>query len=133
MVVLDQFKNGSTDLNYPCCLLLLPSTIHNVPFCCFASNFFFSPSLLLFSLYLPIVSSLATLSLSFSPSPSSGQQMETMAQFCLLFWAPRETCGFWTAHSSTPHISYKMQASFFSLKKEAVECTYSEYIKTTEH
>lgn len=26
-----------------------------------------------------------------------------------------------------------MQASFFSLKKEAVECTYSEYIKATEH
>lgn len=35
---------------------------------------------------------------------------------------------FWTAHSSAPHISYKMQAPFFSLKKEAAECTLSEYI-----
>lgn len=39
---------------------------------------------------------------------------------------------FWTAHSSAPHISYKMQAPFFSLKKEAVECTYSEYVYWNE-
>lgn len=39
---------------------------------------------------------------------------------------------FWTAHNSAPHISYKMQVPFFSLKKVG-ECTFSEYIYRNEH
>lgn len=31
--------------------------------------------------------------------------------------SPERPVAFWTAHSSAPHISYKMQAPFFSLKK----------------
>lgn len=64
------------------------------------------------------------LSLPLSLALSLGQQMETMAQFCLLFWSPVGPVAFWTAHGSAPHISYKMQVPFLFKKdkKEAAEC-----------
>lgn len=69
-----------------------------------------------------------------SLSLSLGQQMETMAQFCLLFWSPEGPVAFWTAHGSALHISYKMQVPFLFMKdkKEAAECQYSD-IKMKTH
>lgn len=88
--------------------------VHIEMFALFLLSFFLSPIGLL-SLYR-----------SLSPSLSLGQQMETMAQFCLLFWSPVGPVAFWTAHGSAPHISYKMQVPFLFMtdKKEAVECSY---------
>lgn len=103
--------------------------VHIEMFALFILSLFLSPigllSLchLLFCLYLQIAFSLP---LCPSPSLSLGQQMETMAQFCLLFWSPVGPVAFWTAHGSAPHISYKMQVPFLFMKgkKEAVECSY---------
>lgn len=68
-------------------------------------------------------------SLSLSLSLSLGQQMETMAQFCLLFWIPRETCGFLdSTQLSSPYLIQNASAFLFTEKREAVECTFSEYM-----
>lgn len=84
-------------------------------------------ALFILSLFLSPIGLLSpSLSLCPSPSLSLGQQMETMAQFCPLFWSPVGPVAFWTAHGSAPHISYKMQVPFLFMKdkKEAVECSY---------
>lgn len=60
---------------------------------------------------------------SLSLSLSLGQQMETMAQFCLLFWVPRETCGFLdSTQLSSPYLIQNASAFLFTEKREAVEC-----------
>ncbi len=54
-----------------------------------------------------------------SPALSLGQQMETMAQFCLLFWVPRETCGFLdSAQLRSPYLIQNASAFSFHLKKK---------------
>lgn len=102
--------------------------------CCCLYSLFIPPSHLLFCLYLPMVSSLtSSLFLSLPRSLSlwdSRWGLWPSSAFCS--GSPERPMVFWTAHSSAPHISCKMQAPFFSLKKEAVECTHSEYIYRNE-
>lgn len=73
----DQVIGLPVPLQSCCCCCRL----HTVPLC-FAS------------LCLQCPHSSPSIYLSTSLSLSPGQQMETMAQFCLLFRVPRETCGF---------------------------------------
>lgn len=74
-------------------------------------------SLLLIILSLSADGVLALHPLPHSPSLSLGQQMETMAQFCLLFWVPRETCGFLdSTQLSSPYLIQNASAFLFTEK-----------------